>query len=100
MLTGDNGVDIIEVVAEVLLTDKLDVVKRLEQQGKVVAMVGDLADLGLAMNTGTDVAIETSDITPDRGDVRLAPAAIRLCRRTLGTIRAPVLGVRLQRGEV
>lgn len=50
LLTGDNGVDIIEVVAEVLLTDKLNVVKRLQQQGKVVAMVGGQADLGLTIN--------------------------------------------------
>jgi P-type Cu+ transporter len=105
LLTGDNtavahavaaevGID--EVIAEVLPTDKVDVVKRLQDQGKVVAMVGDgvndaaalaQADLGLAMGTGTDVAIEASDLTLVRGDLRAAADAIRLSRRTLATIR-------------
>jgi len=105
LLTGDNtaaahavaaqvGID--EVIAEVMPSDKVDVIKRLQGEGKIVAMVGDgvndaaalaQADLGLAMGTGTDVAIEASDITLVRGDLRAAPDAIRLARRTLGTIR-------------
>ncbi|MEC3974389.1 heavy metal translocating P-type ATPase [Amycolatopsis sp. H20-H5] len=105
LLTGDNeavaravaaeiGID--EVIAEVLPKDKVDVVTRLQREGKVVAMVGDgvndaaalaKADLGLAMGTGTDVAIEASDITLVRGDLRAAVDAIRLSRRTLRTIK-------------
>ncbi len=105
LLTGDNAtvarriaaeVGIDEVIAEVMPRDKVDVVSRLQGEGKVVAMVGDgvndaaalaQADLGLAMGTGTDVAIEASDITLVRGDLRSAADAIRLARRTLGTIK-------------
>ncbi len=105
LLTGDNDaaaravgvqVGIEEIIADVLPAGKVDVIKRLQAQGKVVAMVGDgvndaaalaAADLGLAMGTGTDVAIEASDITLVRGDLRAAADAIRLSRRTLGTIK-------------
>ena len=105
LLTGDNeaaateiagqvGID--EVIADVMPQDKVDVVKRLQSRGKTVAMVGDgvndaaalaQADLGLAMGTGSDVAIEASDLTLVRGDLRSAPDAIRLARRTLGIIK-------------
>lgn len=105
LLTGDNAtvahaiaaeVGIEEVVAEVLPADKVDVVKRLQADGKVVAMVGDgvndaaalaQADLGLAMGTGTDAAIEAADVTLVRGDLTAAVDAIRLSRRTLATIK-------------
>jgi len=107
LLTGDNqraasavaaqvGIEPVDVIAEVLPADKVDVVKQLQDQGKVVAMVGDgvndaaalaQADLGLAMGTGTDVAIEASDLTLVRGDLRAAPDAIRLARATLKTIK-------------
>ncbi|WP_210650914.1 cation-translocating P-type ATPase [Nocardioides sp. SYSU D00065] len=105
LLTGDNAaaarhvadqVGIDTVVADVLPSDKVAEVQRLQAAGKVVAMVGDgvndaaalaRADLGLAMGTGTDVAIEASDLTLVRGDLLVAVDAIRLSRRTLGTIK-------------
>ncbi|UVS80370.1 cation-translocating P-type ATPase [Actinokineospora sp. UTMC 2448] len=105
LLTGDNEavarsvaaeVGISEVIAEVLPEDKVDAVKRLQADGRVVAMVGDgvndaaalaQADLGLAMGTGTDAAIEAADLTLVRGDLLAAVDAIRLSRRTLATIK-------------
>ena len=105
LLTGDNRraahavarqLDIDEVIAEVLPAEKVDQIKRLQDEGKLVAMVGDgvndaaalaQADLGLAMGTGTDVAIEASDLTLVRGDLRAAADAIRLARATLRTIK-------------
>ncbi|MGZ5366045.1 MAG: heavy metal translocating P-type ATPase, partial [Mycobacterium sp.] len=105
LLTGDNeatartvatqvGID--EVIAGVLPAEKVDVVKRLQADGKIVAMVGDgvndaaalaQADLGLAMGSGADVAIEASDLTLVRDDLRTVGDAIRLSRRTLATIK-------------
>ncbi|MEV5144057.1 heavy metal translocating P-type ATPase [Streptomyces sp. NPDC052727] len=107
LLTGDNrtvaeavartvGIDSAHVFAEVLPEDKVDVVRRLQREGRSVAMVGDgvndaaalaTADLGLAMGTGTDAAIEAGDLTLVRGDLRVAADAIRLSRRTLTTIK-------------
>ncbi|GHH36881.1 carbonate dehydratase [Lentzea cavernae] len=105
LLTGDNAtvaasvaaeVGIDEVIADVLPAGKVAAIRNLQAQGRVVAMVGDgvndapalaAADLGLAMGTGTDVAIEASDLTLVRGDLRVTADAIRLSRKTLGTIK-------------
>ena len=107
LLTGDAtsvahavarevGIDPADVIAEVMPAGKVETVRRLQAEGRVVAMVGDgvndaaalaQADLGLAMGTGTDVAIEASDLTLVRGDLRVAADAIRLSRRTLATIK-------------
>jgi P-type Cu+ transporter len=107
LLTGDNrtvaeavaqavGIDSADVFAEVLPEDKVEIVRRLRREGRAVAMVGDgvndaaalaAADLGLAMGTGTDAAIEAGDLTLVRGDLRVAADAIRLSRRTLATIK-------------
>ncbi|MFE4175154.1 heavy metal translocating P-type ATPase [Streptomyces sp. NPDC056909] len=107
LLTGDNkavaasvaaevGIDPDQVIAEVMPEDKVDVIKKLQAEGRSVAMVGDgvndaaalaQSDLGLAMGTGTDAAIEAGDLTLVRGDLRTAADAIRLARRTLTTIR-------------
>jgi Cu+-exporting ATPase len=107
LLTGDNaraaeavaaavGIPSCDVVAEVLPAEKVAQVARLQQQGRTVAMVGDgvndaaalaQADLGIAIGTGTDVAIEASDLTLVRDDLRVAVDALRLSRRTLATIK-------------
>ncbi|HSK97820.1 MAG TPA: HAD-IC family P-type ATPase, partial [Euzebyales bacterium] len=105
LLTGDNRraaravateIGVEEVIAGVLPAGKVDAVRRLQADGRVVAMVGDgvndaaalaQADLGIALGTGTDVAIEASDMTLVRGDPRTAVDAIRLARRTLRTIK-------------
>jgi Cu+-exporting ATPase len=109
LLTGDNAtvaravaaeVGIDQVIAEVLPADKVDAIKRLQRDGRIVAMVGDgvndaaalaQADLGLAMGTGSDVAIEASDLTLVRGDLMAAVDAIRLSRRTLRTIKGNLI---------
>jgi Cu+-exporting ATPase len=105
LLTGDNEataravaaeVGIEDVIAEVMPSDKADVIRRLQAEGRVVAMAGDgvndapalaHADLGLSIGTGTDVAIEASDLTLVSGDLRAAADAIRLSRATLRTIK-------------
>ncbi len=107
LLTGDNrvtavavaaqvGIDEVDVISDVLPAGKVDTVARLQSEGRVVAMVGDgvndaaalaQADLGIAMGTGTDVAIEASDLTLMRPDLRAAADAIRLSRRTLAVIK-------------
>ncbi len=105
LITGDNGrtaasvgqaIGVHDVTAEVLPGDKADAVARLQESGKRVAMVGDgindapalaQADLGIAVGTGTDVAMEASDLTIVGGDLRAVPDAIALSRRTLGTIK-------------
>ena len=116
LLTGDHAttaatvaaaVGIDRVVSDVLPEGKVDEVRRLQDEGRVVAMVGDgvndapalaTADLGLAMGTGTDAAMQASDLTLVRGDLRAAPDAIKLSRRVLAHDQGqPVLGVRLQR---
>lgn len=107
LLTGDGaavarkvaaevGIDPANVIANVLPTDKADAIKRLQADGRRVAMVGDgvndsvalaTADIGMAMGTGTDAAIEAGDLTLVRGDLRTVPTALRLSARTLRTIR-------------
>lgn len=109
LLTGDNAgvaariadeLGITQVIADATPADKVAAVQRLQAEGKVVAMVGDgvndaaalaAADLGLAMGTGTDVAIQAADLTVIRGDLRAAVDAIRLSRRTLATIKTNLL---------
>jgi P-type Cu+ transporter len=107
LLTGDHaavaaavaaevGIAAEDVIAEVLPEQKVAEIERLQAEGHTVAMVGDgvndaaalaTSDLGLSMGTGTDVAIEAADLTLVRGDLRAAPEAIRLSRRTLRTIK-------------
>ncbi len=109
LLTGDNTtvaeriageLGIAQVIADATPADKVAAIRRLQSEGRVVAMVGDgvndaaalaAADLGLAMGTGTDVAIQAADLTVIRGDLRAAVDAIRLSRRTLTTIKANLL---------
>jgi Cu+-exporting ATPase len=107
LLTGDNeavaarvaaevGIGASDVIAGVLPSDKADAIKRLQDAGRRVAMVGDgvndsvalaTADIGMAMGTGTDAAIEAGDITLVRGDLRTVPTALRLSERTLRIIK-------------
>ncbi|MDX6316317.1 MAG: P-type Cu+ transporter [Streptomyces sp.] len=107
LLTGDNaavahsvaaevGIAAVDVIAGVMPEDKVAVIRRLQAEGHSVAMVGDgvndaaalaQADLGLAIGTGTDAAIEAADLTLVRGDLRVAADAIRLSRRTLAIIK-------------
>ena len=105
MVTGDNSrtalaiakqVGVTNVVAEVLPAQKADIVKQLQNKGKIVAMVGDglndapalaLADIGMAMGTGTDIAMETADVTIMRGDLQAVPQAIDMSKKTLQNIK-------------
>lgn len=105
MITGDNTataqyianqVEISNVLAEVLPQNKAEHIEKIKSQGKIVGMVGDgindapalaTADIGIAIGTGTDIAIETADITLMGGDLKLIPAAIRLSRKTMSKIK-------------